>query len=111
VQCAVAHAQALQVENIVFGLADQPCVTAQAWRDVANATAPLAVATYAGKRANPVKVHAELWAQLPSSGDEGARSLLRVHHQLVQEVACSGSALDVDTVEDLDRAEALLAEQ
>jgi molybdenum cofactor cytidylyltransferase len=111
VQCAVAHAQALQVENIVFGLADQPCITAQAWRDVANATAPLAVATYAGKRANPVKVHAELWAQLPSSGDEGARSLLRVHHQLVQEVACSGSALDVDTVDDLDRAEALLAEQ
>jgi len=28
----------------------------------------------------------------------------------VQEVACSGSALDVDTVEDLARAEALLTE-
>lgn len=110
VQCAVAHAQSLHMQNIVFGLADQPCVTAQSWRDVAHAFAPLAVATYAGKRGNPVKVHAELWAQLPSTGDEGARSLLRAHHQLVQEVACSGSALDVDTVEDLARAEALLAE-
>ena len=110
VQCAVAHAQSLHMENIIFGLADQPCVTAQSWRDVARASAPLAVATYAGKRGNPVKVHAELWAQLPSTGDEGARNLLRVHHQLVQEVACSGSALDVDTVEDLARAEALLTE-
>jgi nicotine blue oxidoreductase len=55
-------------------------------------------------------VHAELWAQLPSTGDEGARNLLRAHHQLVQEVACSGSALDVDTVDDLARAEALLTE-
>ena len=110
VQCAVAQAQSLHMENIVFGLADQPCVTAQSWRDVARASAPLAVATYAGKRGNPVKVHAELWAQLPSTGDEGARNLLRVHHQLVQEVACFGSALDVDTVEDLARAEALLTE-
>ena len=110
VQCAVAHAQSLQMENIVFGLADQPCVPAQAWRDVAGVSAPLAVATYADKRGNPVKVHAEMWAQLPSTGDEGARNLLRVHHQLVQEVACLGSAIDVDTVDDLARAEALLTE-
>jgi CTP:molybdopterin cytidylyltransferase MocA len=110
VQCAIKHAETLQMENIVFGLADQPCVPPIAWRDVAHANAPLAVATYDGVRGNPVKVHTELWAQLLSTGDEGARSLLRVHHQLVQEVTCSGSALDVDTVDDLARAAALLTE-
>jgi len=42
-------------------------------------------------------------ADLPSSGDEGARALLRGSKHAVGEVPCDGHPGDVDTVEDLER--------
>lgn len=96
-------------ESVVVGLADQPCVTPHAWRAVASSPSPIAVATYGSRRGNPVRMHAALWPNLPRTGDEGARGLFRSHPELVEEVACQGSALDVDTRDDIARVEECLS--
>lgn len=110
VHCAIEFAASLGAQAVVIGLADQPCVPPSAWQRVASSTSPLAVATYDTKRGNPVKLHAEMWSHIPTTGDEGARNLLRSHHQLVSEVSCTGSAIDIDTIEDLEQASKLIVE-
>lgn len=107
-QCGLGEAQNLGADAVVIGLADQPAIVASSWQRVANSKSPLAVATYDGVRGNPVRVQAELWPMLPTTGDQGARSLFKSHHDLLEEIPCEGSALDLDTTQDLEQLKLLL---
>jgi len=106
VQVAVQAARELGADAVTIGLADQPFVTAEAWRAVADAPtdARIVIATYDGVPGpNPVRLHREVWSLLPTEGDEGARQLIRAHPEWVYPVACVGSVADIDTLEDLAR--------
>ena len=68
--------------------------------------ATLAVATYGGRRGNPVLLARPLWAEARRlDGDVGARALMKDHD--VAEVDCTdtGDPSDVDTLDDLREAE------
>jgi molybdenum cofactor cytidylyltransferase len=102
-QAGLARAAELGATRAVIALADQPFITAEAWRDVAAADAAVAVATYSGVRGHPVQLRSDVWPLLPTVGDEGARAVMRLRPDLVREIPCRGSAVDIDTVEDLRR--------
>ncbi|TAN23604.1 MAG: nucleotidyltransferase family protein [Actinomycetota bacterium] len=101
-QCGIDVARKLDIESIVVGLGDQPGISSSSWKAVSEShERPIAVATYHGKRRNPVRLDSSIWDLLPRSGDEGARTLFRAFPELVEEVDCDGNPRDIDTLEDL----------
>jgi CTP:molybdopterin cytidylyltransferase MocA len=103
-QAGIAWARDRGCDAVVVGLADEPLVTEEAWRVVAGTVAtPIVIATYDGQRGHPVRLATEVWPLLPTTGDQGARVVVRKRPELVTEVACAGTVVDVDTVEDLAR--------
>jgi CTP:molybdopterin cytidylyltransferase MocA len=108
----LAGLRACDGEAAVVLLGDQPFVGPEAVERLVAAFAEganVAVATYGGKQRNPVLFSREVWPLLEAelTGDEGARSVLRRHPELVVEVPCEGvgDPTDVDTREDLRRLE------
>jgi CTP:molybdopterin cytidylyltransferase MocA len=102
---AIRYAQENNYTAIVIGLGDQPFITPDAWTAVASSDSPIAVATYDGIRGNPVRLHQSVWEMfvtLDSEPDSGARTLINMRPELVEEVACKGNSADIDTTEDLD---------
>ena len=73
-------------------------------------TCTLVVATYDGVGPESGALRRRALAQLPTDGDEGARGLMRRSPRLGREVACEGSAADIDTLEDLAAMDKLLNE-
>jgi molybdenum cofactor cytidylyltransferase len=102
-QAAVAHARLRGHDAIVVGLGDLPGIPGDAWRLVADSGADLATAVVEGQRTPPVRIGRALWDDLPTTGDEGARVLLRSRPELVVPVTCPGTPVDIDTAEDLVR--------
>ena len=94
----------------VIALADQPLVGTEAVaRLIAayQAGATVAVAAYEGRPRNPVLLAREHWPEVieTATRDQGARSFLRAHPDLVTLVECgdTGRPDDIDTRADLER--------
>ena len=101
-QRGIVEARKFKADAVVVGLGDQPGITSGSWVTVAQShDRPIAVATYHGKRRNPVRLDRSIWDLLPRSGDEGARTLFEAYPELVEEVDCTGDPRDIDTLEDL----------
>jgi len=86
-------------------LVDTPGITADAVRAVLAAWRPgrIAVATYDRRRGHPTVMAPDLWRRaLALAGpDEGARALLRVEADAVDEIAVDGDPTDLDTPDEL----------
>jgi molybdenum cofactor cytidylyltransferase len=91
------------VDAVCVGLADQPRVGAEAYRRVAATSGDLVIPTYDGQPGNPVKLARSLWPEaLALRGDVGARALAGDRAVRI-DCTGTGSAADVDTLEDLER--------
>jgi CTP:molybdopterin cytidylyltransferase MocA len=113
-QTLTSTSTAAEVGAVVVALADQPLVGAEAvarliaaYRDGAS----VAVAAYDGQPRNPVLLARRHWTEViaMATGDQGARTFLRAHPDLVTVVECgdTGRPDDIDTPADLARIEAV----
>lgn len=103
----------VQVSAVCIGLADQPFVSSLVYQRLVEAHsrgAAITVATYHGKRQNPVLIARSLWSESAKlTGDTGLKQILQQHS--VVEVPCEdiSSAQDIDTMTDLASLERLVS--
>jgi molybdenum cofactor cytidylyltransferase len=93
------------VSGVCVGLADQPLIDPEVYRMLdAGTGGGITAPTYGGEPGNPVRLARSLWPEaMELRGDAGARMLMR--DRVVDWIDCTGtgSAADVDTLEDLAR--------
>ncbi|MEU7854770.1 nucleotidyltransferase family protein [Nonomuraea sp. NPDC049141] len=98
-----------EAESVVIALVDQPFIRPEAVRALIAGQAEVAVATYGGKRRNPVLIARRHFGEVAALavGDVGARPFLKAHPELVTEVPCDGlgDPADIDTPGDLSLLE------
>jgi CTP:molybdopterin cytidylyltransferase MocA len=87
----------------VIMLVDTPGIGPAAVRQLLAEGAPVAVATYAGRRGHPVAIARAYWPQVAAlaDADYGARRFLTAYPELVIEVPCVGDPVDLDTAADV----------
>ncbi|HEX3826954.1 MAG TPA: nucleotidyltransferase family protein [Sporichthyaceae bacterium] len=97
-------------DAVVVSLVDQPDIgpaVVARLIDAFAAGATVAVASYSGKRGNPVLFARSTWDEVAAlaKGDVGARPFLAAHPELVTPVPCDDIAdpADIDTPADLAR--------
>lgn len=93
--------------------ADLPLVRAATLRRIAEAAVEgIAVPMHQGRRGHPVRFPAARGPELMGlRGDQGAQTLLRAHGFTAVEVDDIGCVTDIDTLDDLRRAEALWTQE
>ncbi len=97
-------------DAVVVALVDQPWIGVEAVTRLraawASGSVSVAVATYDGRRGNPVLLARSVWPEVAAlaDGDVGARPFMRAHPELVTPVDCTGTgtSADVDTPSDLE---------
>lgn len=85
----------------VVGCGDQPLIGAGAWIGVASTEAPIAVASFDGRRSWPVRLSAEIWSLLAHVGDDPVALFMQTHPKLVVDVPCTGDPHLFASVEEL----------
>lgn len=105
-----------EVDAVVVALVDQPLIGADVvrrLRSACQAGARVAVATYHGKRRNPVLLGRQVWPEVIAAthDDVGARAYLTRHPEEITDVECADIAdpSDVDTAADLRRVRSALS--
>jgi CTP:molybdopterin cytidylyltransferase MocA len=89
------------ITGVVVLACDQPAVTAGHLRELAQGGEEVVASRYAGRNGVPAYFPARAFSELLElRGDAGARGLL----QDARAVELPGGELDIDTVEDLERA-------
>lgn len=101
------------VAGVVIALGDQPLLPAASMRHLLDVCrhdpGSIVAATFGGRRGHPVYFPRALFSELLSvTGDEGGRSVLASHRDLVRQVELGPEelVLDVDEPADLERARA-----
>jgi len=84
-------------DDVLITLCDQPHVTAEHLRALANANAPIAATAYSGTLGVPAYFAREFRDELLSlSGDQGAKRIIEAHRDVVKAIVFEDAAIDVD---------------
>lgn len=107
--CAAHEAEARGSATLLVLLADMPLIPGRLLRALADSETPAALRYPHGRPGVPALIPARLYPALMAlAGDRGAAAVLAAEPDLELIAAESEWLLDIDTAEDLARAEAIL---